>query len=65
MANLNRRSKSSGTPDDSIEALKAEIDALKALYQHDMGNISLDMRALSGQIQAAAVVEPVSEQTDA
>jgi hypothetical protein len=30
-----------------------------------MGNISLDMQALSGQIQAAAVTEPVSEQTDA
>lgn len=65
MGNLNRRFKGFGTPEESIKALKAEIDALKALYQHDMGNISLDMQALSGQIQAAAVTEPISEQLDA
>lgn len=55
MANLNRRSKGKIEADASIEALKAEIDALKSLYQRDMGNISLDMQALNQQIQASTV----------
>lgn len=58
MANLNRRSKSAGTPSDSIEALKTEIDSLKALYRRDMGNISLDMQALNAQITGATTSEP-------
>ncbi len=65
MANLNRRSKGKSSAEESIEALKAEIDTLKSLYQRDMGNISLDMQALSSQIQASAPSEPVSEETNA
>jgi hypothetical protein len=55
VANLNRRSKGKSSAEESIEALKAEIDALKSLYQRDMGNISLDMQALNQQIQASTV----------
>lgn len=65
MANLNRRFKGIGTTDDSIEALRVEIDLLKASYGRDMGNISLDMQALSSQIQASAPAEPALTETDA
>lgn len=50
MANLNRRSKAVSTPEESIQALRAELDALRELYVRDMQNISADMQALSAQV---------------
>lgn len=58
MANLNRRSKTNSTPEESIQALRAELDALRELYIRDMQNISADMQALSSQV---APIEPEAD----
>ncbi len=65
MANLNRRAKGQSASNGSIEALREEIDALKALYQRNMSNISLDMQALNEQLQSSVIETPVEPAADA
>jgi hypothetical protein len=53
VTSLNRRSKATFTPADSIAALQSELNALRELYVRDMQNISADMQALSAKVEPA------------